>query len=321
MDDTLLLTIDDLVIDYITPSGAVRAVNGISFEIKRGEVLGLVGESGSGKSSVAHALARILAPPAVIRGGRVLFNGADVLTMNEDKLRAFRWRNVSFVPQSAMNSLCPVLTVGEQIIDVIVTHDRVQARVARDRTAQLLELVGVDPARQASYPHELSGGMRQRVAIAMALALHPPLVVMDEPTTALDVVVQHEVLSRIAELQRDLDMSILFITHDMSIVSRFATRIGVLYAGELVEIAAANELFRSPRHPYTKGLFSSLTSVQGQRRRLTGIPGSPPDLLHRPTGCAFHPRCAQAAERCTNETPPLLRLDEDRSAACHFVSP
>jgi peptide/nickel transport system ATP-binding protein len=320
MDDPHIISVDKLVIDYITAAGPVRVVNNVSFEIKRGEVLGFVGESGCGKSSIAHALARILAPPAVIRGGRILFDGADVLAMTEDELRAFRWRSISFVPQSAMNSLCPVLTVGEQIIDVITTHDRVRTRVARERTAKLLELVGVDPAREGSYPHELSGGMRQRVAIAMALALHPPLVVMDEPTTALDVVVQHEVLLRIAKLQTELGMSILFITHDMSIVSQFATHIAVLYAGEIVEMAPAREIFQSPCHPYTKGLSSSLATVQGDRRRLMGIPGSPPNMLHKPTGCAFQTRCPQAATRCTIEAPALVRLDNHRSVACHFAA-
>ncbi len=324
MADRALLRVEDLVIDYITAMQPVRVIQGVSLSLARGDVLALVGESGSGKSTIAHAIARIIAPPAVIRGGRIVFDDQDVLRMNEDDLRRFRWRKVSFVPQSALNSLCPVLTIGEQILDVILTHDRVSTRVARERIAELLQLVGVDPAREASYPHELSGGMRQRVAIAIALALHPQLVVMDEPTTALDVVVQHEVLSRIAVLRDKLGMSILFITHDLSIVANFASHIGVLYAGELVEFGRARDLFRTPRHPYTKGLLNSHLSIHAPRRRLHGIAGSPPDLQHRPTGCAFRARCPDAVDRCAVETPDLKFMDDDgddRRAACHRLCP
>ncbi|MDI1431150.1 ABC transporter ATP-binding protein [Polyangium sorediatum] len=321
MADVPLLAVEDLVVEYMTPSGPVRAVDAVSFVLARGEVLGLVGESGSGKSTVAQALARILGPPAMITAGRVLFEGSDVLAMHEDDLRRFRWRKMSFVLQSAMNALCPVLTIGEQIIDVLVTHERTSARAARERAAHLLELVGIDPARLTSHPHELSGGMRQRVGIALALALDPPLVIMDEPTTALDVVVQHEVLSKIAELKEKLGLSVLFITHDMSIVSQFATRIGVLYAGRLVEMAPTRELFRAPRHPYTKGLLGSFVSLHGPRRRLAGIPGSPPDLRRLPAGCAFRARCAEATARCATEAPVLRGIGEDHSTACHLVSP
>lgn len=321
MDENALLSVEDLVVDYYADTQSARVINGVSFSIARGDVLGLVGESGSGKSTIAHAIARIIMPPAIIRGGRIVFDGKDVLEMSEEELRGFRWRNVSFVPQSALNSLCPVLKVGEQIIDVIVTHDRVSARVARDRTSELLQLVGVDASRQTSYPHELSGGMRQRVAMAMALALHPPLVVMDEPTTALDVVVQHEVLSRIAVLRDKLGTSILFITHDLSIIANFATHIGVLYAGELVEVGPARNVFGAPQHPYTKGLLASHLSVHAPRRRLAGIPGSPLDLRRRPAGCAFRARCPEAIDRCTTESPTLRAIADKSRAACHVVTP
>lgn len=320
MADSDLVIVDKLIVDFVTATGSVRVLPGISFTIKRGEVLAFVGESGSGKSTIAHAISRILGPPAVIRGGRVLFEETDVLAMNEEQLRDFRWRRMSLVPQSALHSLCPVLTVGEQIIDVITTHERATARQARERTSQLLELVGLDPKRQSSYPHELSGGMRQRAAIAMALALHPPLIVMDEPTTALDVVVQHEVLSRVTKLQRDLGMSILFITHDMSVVARFATRIGVVYAGELVELAPTREIFQAPKHPYAQGLIASHISVHEPRKRLDGIPGSPPNLRQRPQGCAFQTRCPHALERCAHEAPKLIRLSAEHETACHLVA-
>lgn len=321
MAERALLTVDELVVDYMTPAESVRVINGVSFVMARGDVLGLVGESGSGKSTIAHAIARIIAPPAIIRGRRIVFDGQDVLRMSEDELRAFRWRNVSLVPQNALNSLCPVLTVGEQIIDVIVAHDCESTRAARARTTELLQLVGVDPQRISSYPHELSGGMRQRVAIAMALALHPQLVVMDEPTTALDVVVQHEVLSRIAVLRDKLGTSILFITHDLSIIAQFATHIGVLYAGEMVELGPARELFREPRHPYTQGLLAAHLSVHAPRRKLTGIAGAPPDLRCRPTGCAFRLRCPEAVDRCTKESPTMQALGGERRAACHLLTP
>lgn len=320
MADSPLLVVDKLIVDFVTSTGNVRVLPGISFTIHRGEVLAFVGESGSGKSTIAHAISRLLGPPAVIRGGRVQFENTDILAMNEEQLRLFRWRHISLVPQSAMHSLCPVLTVGEQIIDVITTHEKLSMPRARERTAQLLELVGVDPKRATSYPHELSGGMRQRVAIAMAIALRPQLVVMDEPTTALDVVVQHEVLSRLTTLQRDLGMSILFITHDMSVVARFATRIGVVYAGELVELAPANELFQAPKHPYSQGLIASHTSVHGPRKRLEGIPGTPPNLRQRPQGCSFQTRCPRALERCAHEPPKLTNLNRDRQVACHVVT-
>ncbi|QRK13448.1 ABC transporter ATP-binding protein [Archangium violaceum] len=310
----------DLRVEYLTPTGPVCAVDGVSFDIGRGEVLGLAGESGSGKSTVAQALLRILRPPAIITGGQVLFEGEDILAMSEARLRELRWRKVSLVFQSAMNSLNPILTIGDQIIDAIEAHQKVKRSEAIDRAVYLLKLVGIDSSRLTSYPHQLSGGMRQRVVIAIALALEPPLMLMDEPTTALDVVVQKEILHQVTELKDKLGFSILFITHDLSLILEFSTRIAVLYAGKLMEMAPSQELFHAPRHPYTKGLLGSVPSVRGPRKKLVGIPGSPPDMRKLPAGCRFNPRCPSATDRCRIDVPELRVLGPDHIEACHLES-
>jgi peptide/nickel transport system ATP-binding protein len=317
----MLLSVRDLRVEYLTPAGPVCAVDGVSFDIGRGEVLGLAGESGSGKSTVAQALLRVLRPPAVITGGQVLFEGEDVLAMSEERLRELRWRKVSLVFQSAMNSLNPILTIGEQIVDTILAHQQVKRSEAVARAVSLLNLVGIDSARLTSYPHQLSGGMRQRVVIAIALALEPALILMDEPTTALDVVVQKEILHQVTELKDRLGFSILFITHDLSLILEFSTRIAILYAGRLVEMAPSQELLHAPRHPYTKGLLNSVPSVRGPRRKLVGIPGSPPDMRKLPVGCRFHPRCPSAIDRCRADPPELRELGPGHIKTCHLDSP
>jgi peptide/nickel transport system ATP-binding protein len=316
-----LLSVRDLRVEYLTPAGPVCAVDGVSFDIGRGEVLGLAGESGSGKSTVAQALLRILRPPAVITGGQVLFEGEDILAMSDARLRELRWRKVSLVFQSAMNSLNPILTIGEQLVDVIQAHQPVKRSEAVDRAVALLKLVGIDSSRLTSYPHQLSGGMRQRVVIAIALALDPPLMLMDEPTTALDVVVQKEILHQVVELKDKLGFSILFITHDLSLILELSTRIAILYAGRLVELAPSQTLFHTPRHPYTQGLLGSVPSVRGPRRKLVGIPGSPPDMRKLPEGCRFHPRCPSAMDRCRVDAPVLRTLGPGHIEACHLDSP
>ncbi|WP_437787169.1 ABC transporter ATP-binding protein [Sorangium sp. So ce1097] len=313
-----LLSVQDLRVEFITPTGPVCAVDNVSFDIAPGEVLGLAGESGSGKSTVAMAIMRLLRPPAIITGGRVLFAGQDVLSMTEEQLRAFRWRKMALVFQSAMTALNPVLTIGEQIADPIIAHDGVTKAQAMERAAALLKLVNIDTSRLASYPHQLSGGMRQRVVIAIAMALKPPFLIMDEPTTALDVVVQKEILQQIAELKDRLGFSILFITHDLSLIAEFSTRIAILYAGKLAETARAKDLFSDPKHPYTQGLLGSFPSVRGPRRRLQGIPGSPPDMRNPPPGCRFHPRCPQAFATCQHELPVLREIAPEHRGACHL---
>ncbi|WP_437301334.1 ABC transporter ATP-binding protein [Sorangium sp. So ce426] len=313
-----LLSVQDLRVEFITPTGPVCAVDNVSFDIAPGEVLGLAGESGSGKSTVAMAIMRLLRPPAVITGGHVYFAGQDVLAMNEEQLRAFRWRKMALVFQSAMTALNPVLTIGEQISDPIIAHDGVTSAQAMERAAALLKLVNIDSSRLSSYPHQLSGGMRQRVVIAIAMALKPPFLIMDEPTTALDVVVQREILQQIAELKERLGFSILFITHDLSLIAEFSTRIAILYAGKLAETARAKDLFSDPKHPYTQGLLGSFPSVRGPRRKLQGIPGSPPDMRNPPAGCRFHPRCPQAFATCQNELPVLREIAPEHRGACHL---
>jgi peptide/nickel transport system ATP-binding protein len=315
-----LLSVEDLSVEYLLAGGDLRVVDGVSFRIGAGEVFGLAGESGSGKSTIALSLVRLLRPPGVITGGRVLCEGRDVLAMNESELRAFRWRRVSLVTQEAMNALNPLLTLGEQLADPILAHERVGRRAARDRAGALLDLVGVERRRIDSFPHQLSGGMRQRVVIAMALALEPALIIMDEPTTALDVVVQNELLSHLSALRQRLGFSILFIGHDLSLMLSFCTRVGVLYAGRLVELGPSEVLRHSPRHPYTQGLVSCLLDPRGGQGGLRGIPGQPPDPAHLPGGCHFHPRCPEVLDRCRHERPPLVPLGPTHLAECHLCS-
>jgi len=314
-----VLRVRDLRVEYGTTAGRVRAVDGVSFEISPGEIFGLAGESGSGKSTVAKALLRLLGPPAIITGGSVMFGTEDVLDLDERSLAQFRWRRASLVFQSAMNALNPVMTIGEQLTDVILAHGGTSSMRARQRAATLLELVGIDPERLKSYPHQLSGGMRQRVVIAIALALDPPLIIMDEPTTALDVVVQREILGQLSELQAKQHFAILFITHDLSLILEFSTRIGIMYAGRLVEVAPAGRIATSPAHPYTRGLLRSFPSIRGPRRTLSGIGGTPPNMRCPPTGCAFHPRCSDAIACCSSEVPDFRSVGSTHKAACHVL--
>ena len=312
-----LIQIENLKVQYLSPRGPVRAVDGVTFDIRPGEVLGLAGESGCGKSTVAQAVLRILQPPAVITGGHIRFGGEDILDMSDDQLGAFRWRDVSMVFQSAMNSLNPVMTVGEQIVDAIQAHDRMPPRKARERAEELLKIVGIEAARIDSYPHQLSGGMRQRAVIAIALALNPPLMIMDEPTTALDVVVQKEIMYTISRLKKELGFSILFITHDLSLLVEISDRIAIMYAGQIVELSHARELFDTPLHPYTNGLMSSFPALTGERIKLSGIPGSPPDLVSPPQGCRFAPRCPKRFAPCHID-PILAEAQPDHWVACHL---
>jgi peptide/nickel transport system ATP-binding protein len=315
---TPLITIDDLRVQYLSPRGPVRAVDGVSFQIRPGEVVGLAGESGSGKSTIAQGILRILQPPAIITGGEVRFGDRDILAMSDNQIREFRWRDVSMVFQSAMNALNPVMTIGDQIADAIKAHTRVGTSEARERAAEMLDVVGIEKGRIDSYPHELSGGMRQRAVIAIALVLNPPLMIMDEPTTALDVVVQKEIMYQISSLKERLGFSILFITHDLSLLVEISDRIAIMYAGQIVEMAPARELFDNPLHPYTQGLMSSFPSLTGEKRRLTGIPGFPPDLVIPPSGCRFHPRCPKRFDMCDKVVTPLTEVSPGHFVACHL---
>ena len=320
-----VLEISGLSVDYGFGPDAVHAVADASLTLRRGEVLGLAGESGSGKSTLAYAVTRLLRDPGVITGGSALFYGADgerdLFDLDEEDMRELRWSQISVVFQSAMNSLNPVFTIGVQLTDVLRAHRKGMGRAERKRrAAELLAMVGITEDRLRSYPHELSGGMRQRVMIAMALALEPRVLIMDEPTTALDVVTQREILQELGELRERLGFAVLFITHDLSLLVELADTIAVMYAGRIVEHAPAEQLFRNPRHPYTEGLLDSFPGLHGERRTMTGIPGSPPDLRHLPSGCPFHVRCGYAMDACSTEVPELLPIHwepaEPRRAAC-----
>ena len=313
-----LLEVDELCVDYLTERGPVRAVDRVSLSVARGEFLGIVGESGCGKSTLLYAIARLLTPPAHITSGDVTFEGQDLVSMTDSDLRHIRWRRYSVVMQSAMNALNPVLTVGEQLRDAVDAHERLSRRQVATRSADLLRLVGIDPVHLGSYPHQLSGGMRQRAMIAMALVFTPELVIMDEPTSALDVVAQRSLMLKIKQLQREFGFATIFVTHDMSLVSHFSDRLAVMYAGQVVEIGDTRTVFSAPQHPYTVGLMRSFPSIVGELQPLVGIPGAPPDLARPPAGCRFHPRCPHVMPRCRTDEPPFYAR-EGLAARCFLL--
>ena len=329
-----VLEISDLSVVYRTPTGDVRAVDQVNLTLHRGEVVGLAGESGSGKSTLVYGANRLLRPPALITGGSVRYSGrrltkeagsAELLQLRAHELRRLRWREIAIVFQSAMNALNPVLNVADQLTDAMYAHLELSRAEAKEKAATLLDLVGIPRSRLRAYPHELSGGMRQRVMIAMALATDPEVVIMDEPTTALDVVVQRDILTQIVELKERLGFAVLFITHDLSLLLELADRIAVMYAGQLLESGTAAEILREPAHPYTKGLLNSFPSLRGPRRELAGIPGSPPDLRNLPPGCPFVPRCSYARDACKeidmSLKPVTSSADPSHVTACPFVQP
>ena len=324
-----VLQIKNLVVDYGYGDDPTHVLREVSLTLNKGEVLGLAGESGCGKSTLAYAATRLLPPPGVITGGEVLFTRTDgtvvdILKLSEKDLRATRWNDIAIVFQGAMNSLNPVYRIGKQITDAIKAHRPKMKRAELDaRAAELMELVGISPDRLRSYPHQLSGGMRQRVMIAMALALEPQVLIMDEPTTALDVVMQRQIVEQITELRDRLGFAVIFITHDVSLLIEVADRIAIMYAGEIVESATADEVYRMPRMPYSKDLLGSFPPLHGPRRELAGIPGSPPDLAQLAPGCPYADRCAFTFDRCRVENPALKQtvygdLEPDRLVACHL---
>lgn len=314
-----ILEVKNLTVEFPSTAGVVKAVDDVSFTIGRGEMLGLVGESGSGKTTVAHALLRILHPSATCRG-QIAFRGTDVMAMKPAQLRKYRWQSVSLVMQGAMNSLNPVMTIQSQIADVIRSHRGGTRKDAQAAVPELLELVGVDPGRRRAYPHEMSGGMRQRCVIAMALALQPDLILMDEPTTALDVVVQRSIMDQLGRLREQMGFSILLISHDLDLVAERASRVAVMYAGALIEVASAKDVVRSPLHPYTEGLLSSAMSIDGPVDRLEVMPGRVPDLVGDRPGCAFFPRCAKRQPFHELVVPPLREVEPGHQVACHLYA-
>lgn len=315
------VSIRNLCVDYITEAGDVRAVNNVSFDIGKGEIFGLAGESGCGKSTVAMALMRLHKPPAFITGGEVIFDGhGDILKHSEADMTAFRWSQMSMVFQSAMNALNPVLTLEEQFCDVLMRHTNMNRKQAIRRAEGLLEIVDIHPNRLRDYPHQFSGGMRQRLVIAIALALNPKMIIMDEPTTALDVVVQREILQKIYALKEEFGFSILFITHDISLMVEFSNRIGIMYSGELIEVAPSKQILEQPFHPYTEGLGNSFPPLTGPKTRLTGIPGNPLNLLEIPQGCRFQARCNKAYDACFSTPTKLRQLEPGRLSNCHLFN-
>jgi peptide/nickel transport system ATP-binding protein len=314
-----ILQIRDLQVEYATPNGPALAVSDVSLDLHEGEFLAVVGESGCGKSTLLFAIAQLLTYPASVTGGSVVFEGVDLTSLTPEELRQHRWRDISVVMQSAMNALNPTLTIGAQLADACEAHtDWDHERIA-ERSAEVLSMVSIDPVHLRSYPFQLSGGMRQRAMIAMALLLEPKLVIMDEPTSALDVVAQRLLMRQVETLRRELGFSVLFVTHDMSVVSHFSDRLAVMYAGEVVELGATRAVFDNPQHPYSQGLMEAFPSLLGEVRELTGIPGNPPSLVNPPPGCFFAARCPHATDECRELRPELVTNDE-HAVRCHLIN-
>jgi peptide/nickel transport system ATP-binding protein len=307
-----ILEVRDLSVDYIMERGIVRAVRDVSFEVEPGEFVGIVGESGCGKSTLLFAIAQLLAPPAGVSAGSVIFKGENLVGLTDKQLSAVRWRNMSVVMQSAMNALNPVTDIAAQFTDAMRAHGVTSRQEIADRSAEVLKMVGIDPVHLRSYPHQLSGGMRQRSMIAMAMLFTPELVIMDEPTSALDVVAQRSLMVQIKELQDQLGFAVIFVTHDMSLVRHFSDRLMVMYAGQVAELGSTRRMFDEPLHPYTIGLMEAFPSIKGPKVKLAGIPGSPPNLAKPPPGCQFAPRCPQVMERCRTTEVPLYSVHGER---------
>jgi peptide/nickel transport system ATP-binding protein len=312
------LEVKNLRVSYHTPRGAVQAVNGVSFFLRSGERLGLVGESGSGKSTTALSLMRLLQAPAVIEGGEVWLEGKELLSLSEDEMRRARFAEIALIPQGAMNSLNPVMKVGEQLRDTVRAHMPTDSRTTLDaRIEEVLTWVELRSDVMDAYPHELSGGMKQRVCIAMAILLTPKVIIADEPTSALDVVVQKQVMETLGRVQKDIDAAVILVGHDMGLMAQFVDRIGVMYGGKLVEVGPVRDIFKDPQHPYTQLLIGSLPTLQS-KEVFRGIPGLTPSLLTPPPGCMFHPRCPQAMARCSAEAPLLKERKPDHWVSCHL---
>ncbi|QIJ64575.1 ABC transporter ATP-binding protein [Streptomyces sp. JB150] len=317
----MLLEVRDLQVEFRTRDGVARAVNGVTYGVDAGETLAVLGESGSGKSVTAQAVMGILdMPPGRITAGEILFQGRDLLKLKEDERRRVRGAGMAMIFQDALSALNPVLTVGDQLGEMFVVHRGMSRKDARAKAVELMDRVRIPAARERAkqYPHQFSGGMRQRIMIAMAMALEPALIIADEPTTALDVTVQAQVMELLAELRREYDMGLILITHDLGVVADVADRIAVMYAGRIVESAPVHDLYKAPAHPYTRGLLDSIPRLDRKGRELYAIKGLPPSLLDIPSGCPFHPRCPMARDVCRTGVPPLYEVDDDRGSACHF---
>ncbi|MGA8296439.1 MAG: ABC transporter ATP-binding protein [Acidimicrobiales bacterium] len=304
-----ILEVSDLYVDYVSGAGTARAVDDVNIALAPGEFLAIVGESGCGKSTLLFAIAQLLSSPAELTGGSVIFKGKNLVQLTERDLKSLRWTEFSVVMQSAMNALNPMKSVGAQFTDAMRAHGVTEKAKIADRSREVLALVGIDAIHLKSYPHQLSGGMRQRVMIAMALLFSPELILMDEPTSALDVVAQRSLMVKVKELQERLGFAVIFVTHDMSLVNTFSDRLAVMYAGMIVELGRTGEMFKDPLHPYTQGLVDAFPSIYGPRLPIEGIPGSPPDLSDPPAGCRFHPRCPKVMSICSEREPELYSVN------------
>jgi peptide/nickel transport system ATP-binding protein len=313
-----LLSIQDLKVHYFTRKGAVRAVEDVSVELEQEKTLGLIGESGCGKSTMVSALMRFVTPPGRIVSGRIVFKDRDIVTISDEEMRKLRGKEIAMVFQAAQNALNPVLTIGKQIAEEILEHEKVTKEEAWDRAKNQLELVGLDRNRIKSYPHEFSGGMKQRVMIAIATACDPELLILDEPVTGLDVIVQRQLLVLITDLRAKIHLPIVFITHDLSVITETCDKVAVMYAGKIVEEASTIQLYQEPLHPYSQLLISSYPSIKGEKKTLKSIPGAPPDLIEPPAGCSFHPRCPYTMEICRKEEP-VLQIKNGHRVACHLI--
>jgi peptide/nickel transport system ATP-binding protein len=313
-----LLNVSNLETSYFVGGKKYSAVDRASVEVHRGEMLGLAGESGCGKTTLGLSLMRMVKPPGRIIGGKILLEDTDLLGLNDQDMRDVRWKRISMVFQAAMNSLNPVKSIGNQIAEPILAHERVEKNKARDRANTLLDLVGVGASRAKSYPHELSGGMKQRAVIAMALACNPQLIIADEPTSALDIVTQRQILSLLLRLKNELELSIILVSHDLSIIAGTCDRVVIMYAGKIVEVGPTEEIFHHPRHPYTQKLIGAIPRLKGEKGTLAGIPGETPDLSNPPPGCRFNPRCPLMQDICRHEEPELLARSKSL-VACHFA--
>ena len=314
-----ILTVDNLKLYYYTSKGVVKAVDDISFSLNKGETLGLVGESGCGKTTTGFALLKMPTPPGKIAGGKIVIDGIDITPLRENEMRrTLRWEKISMVFQGAMNTLTPVYTIGKQMMETLQEHREMESEEARKRIEKYLNLVGLSGDTVKRYPHELSGGMKQRIAIATALFLEPKVIICDEPTTALDVIVQAQIINLLKDLKEKLDLSFIFITHDLATEAEVSDRIAVMYAGKIVEIGTNQQIYgeQGPCHPYTRNLLAATPRLHAKVSELSFIPGAPPDLLEPPSGCRFHPRCSLAMDKCKEEEPPLIEIEEEHMVAC-----
>lgn len=311
-----LLNVENLKTYFFTREGVVKAVDDVSFNLDKEEALGLAGESGCGKTTTALSIMKLIPSPGRIVGGRIVLDGKDVLQMQDEEIKKMRWKEVSLVFQGAMNALNPVLTIGRQIVEAIRTHEKTTAEEAWKRAEYLMELVGISRDRVKEYPHEFSGGMRQRAMIAMALACNPKIVIADEPVTALDVIIQAQILKLLRELREKLHLSSIVITHDLAVISDYCDKTAIMYAGKIVEYGDVFTIFSKPNHPYTQALIGAFPSIKGEEMTLLSLPGSPPPLINPPTGCRFHPRCHMATDKCSKEEPPYLEIEKGHFSSC-----